>query len=116
MQSSRLRVSVEGSGAASVLRVTGDIDIITVAAWRNVVTQVVDAVAAPGVVVIEFDRASFLGLCAFTTLIEAAERCCRRGIELRLVGVPPSVSRISALRLWGTEWSVYPSVAAATVI
>jgi anti-anti-sigma factor len=111
--SSRLRVNVELCGAMTVLHVGGDVDISNVASWRCLLTAVSGATTAPGVLVIDIDPSSFLGLCAFTALADISEHCRDRGIDLRLVGTQPCIARVIALCQWDTELPVYPSLLTA---
>lgn len=110
---SRLRVHVERSDAAMVLRVGGDIDLSNLASWRCLLGEVSGATVAPGTLIIDIDPAGFLGLCAFTALADTAEDCRRRGINLRLVDTQPALARVIALCQWDDELPIYPSVLAA---
>jgi len=92
-QASRLLVTVERGEEVSVLRVGGQIDLTNVASWRVLLAAVSAATAADEALVVDLGATGFLGLCAFAALVETAEQCRDRGIDVRLVGTQPLLAR-----------------------
>jgi anti-anti-sigma factor len=52
------------------------------------------AAGSPGPLVVDISGLDFMGCCAYAALGEEAERCRRRGVEMRLVSSQPIVARI----------------------
>jgi anti-sigma B factor antagonist len=67
----------------ALLRVTGEVDMLTSPALRS---GVADALALqPQLLVIELNGIQFLGTSGLAALFEARDEASRRGVELRLV-------------------------------
>jgi anti-anti-sigma factor len=91
---STLRATTDRCGAAVVSNAGGEIDACTEHTWRHLVREAASGVTAPGPLVVDVTGLDFMGGCAFAVLAEEAQRCHRRGIELRLVSRQPIVTRI----------------------
>jgi anti-anti-sigma factor len=91
---STLRATTDRYGAAVVINAGGEIDACNEHAWRHLVSEAASGVTAPGPFVIDVTGLDFMGCCAFAVLAEEAQRCHRRGVELRLVSRQPIVARI----------------------
>lgn len=93
---SSLRATTERSGMAVIVNAGGELDASNEAIWRRLLTEAAAAVGPPGPLVIDTSGLDFMGCCAYAALAEEAERCRRRGIELRLVSNLAVVPRIVA--------------------
>lgn len=82
----------EHGGAARVVTVTGEVDVVTAPDLADCLTT---QLAAAQVVVVDLDGVRFLGSAGVAVLFEANELATRRGRELRLV----SPSRTAKLAL-----------------
>jgi anti-anti-sigma factor len=105
-----LRASSERSGTAVIVYTGGEVDAANEHTWRRLLGEAAAAVAAPGPLVIDTDGLEFMGCCAFTALAEQADRCRRRGIDLRPVSGKPITARIIAAGGLGPRLCVYPTV------
>ncbi|GFG64408.1 anti-sigma factor antagonist [Mycobacterium kubicae] len=93
---SRLRATTDRSGEAVVIHAGGEIDACNEQTWRHLVSEAAAGVTLPGVLVVDVRDVEFMGCCAFAVLAEEAQRCRRRGVEMRLVSATPVVARIVA--------------------
>jgi anti-anti-sigma factor len=84
-----LWASCERSGSAVIVYTGGEVDAANEHTWRRLLGEAASAVAAPGPLVIDTDGLDFMGCCAFTALAEEADRCRRRGLDLRPVSGKP---------------------------
>jgi anti-anti-sigma factor len=91
---STLRATTDRSGSAVLIYTGGEIDACNEETWRQLVSEAARSVTAPGPFVIDVTGLDFMGACAFAVLAEEAERCRRRGVEMRLVSRQPIVERI----------------------
>ena len=91
---SKLRATTDRCGAAVVINAGGEIDACNEHTWRHLVCEAASGVTVPGPLVVDVTGLDFMGGCAFAVLAEEAERCRRRGIELRLVSRQPIVARV----------------------
>jgi anti-anti-sigma factor len=91
---STLRATTDRCGAAVVINAGGEIDACNEHTWRHLVCEAASWVTVPGPLVVDVSGLDFMGGCAFAVLAEEAERCHRRGIELRLVSRQSIVARI----------------------
>ncbi|GBE65884.1 anti-sigma factor antagonist [Mycobacterium sp. MFM001] len=91
---STLRTTVERTGPAVIVHAGGEVDASNEATWRHLLSEAGAAAFPPGALVIDTSGLDFMGCCAFAVLAEEAERCRRRGVELRLVSNQPGVARI----------------------
>jgi anti-anti-sigma factor len=89
-----VRVVLERSGSALVVRAGGSVDASNVAVWRRLVGEAAAITAAPGPLIVDTSGLEFMAVCAFGVLIEEATRCRRRGIRLCLVSGQPIVGRV----------------------
>ncbi|HWF29490.1 MAG TPA: anti-sigma factor antagonist, partial [Mycobacterium sp.] len=91
---STLRATTDRCDAAVLINAGGEIDACNEHTWRHLVTEAASVVTPPGPLVVDLTGLDFIGCCAFAVLAEQAQRCDRRGIELRLVSRHPLVARI----------------------
>jgi anti-anti-sigma factor len=110
---STLRATTDRSGPAVLINAGGEIDACNEHTWRHLVSEAASVVTPPGPFVVDVTGLDFMGCCAFAVLAEEADRCHRRGIELRLVSRQPIVARIvDACRLNGVL-PIYPTADSA---
>jgi anti-anti-sigma factor len=93
---STLRTTSERAGLAVIVSAGGELDASNEATWRRLLSEAAAAAGPPGPLVVDLSGLDFIGCCAYAALAEEAERCRRRGVELRLVSNQPAVSRIIA--------------------
>ena len=91
---STLRATVQRNGPAVIIRAGGEIDASNEDTWRRLVTEAAAVAAPPGPLVVDVSGCDFMGCCAISVLADEAERCRRRGVELRLVSSDPDVARV----------------------
>ncbi len=109
-----LRTTVRREGSAVIVRVAGEVDAYNEHTWGRLMSEAAAAASPPGPLVVDIDGMDFIGCCAFATLAEEAQRCSRRGIDLRLVSREPSVARVvAASRLDAWLSPLHPTVHAA---
>jgi anti-sigma B factor antagonist len=77
-------------GSTRVLRASGEIDILSAPALRDVLLTALDAVPS---VVLDLSEVSFLGSSGLAVLVEAREQAQRDGRQLRLVRPSRIVAR-----------------------
>ena len=110
---STLRATADRSGPAVLIYAGGEIDACNEHTWRQLVSEAASVVTAPGPFVVDVTGLAFMGCCAFAVLVEEAERCRDRGIELRLVSCEPLVTRIVDACGLGGVLPVYPTADSA---
>ncbi|KAA8957641.1 anti-sigma factor antagonist [Mycobacterium sp.] len=93
---SNLRTITERSGPDVVLHAGGELDARNEATWRRLLREAAAAVSPPSTLVIDASGLDFMGCCAFAVLAEEAQRCRRRGVDLRLVSKEPTIARTVA--------------------
>lgn len=110
---STLRATTDRSGPAVLIHAGGEVDACNEHIWQQLVQEAASVVSAPGPFVVDVTGLDFMACCAFAVLAEEADRCHRRGVELRLVARQPVVGRI--IKACGLSGSlpVYPSVDSA---
>ena len=91
---STLRATTDRFGAAVLINAGGEIDACNEHTWRGLVSESAGVVIAPGPFVVDVSGLDFMGCCAFAVLAEEAQRCHRRGVELRLVSRQPVIARV----------------------
>jgi anti-anti-sigma factor len=91
---STLRMTTERSGLAVIVSAGGELDASNEATWRRLLNEAAAAAGPPGPLVVDISGLDFMGCCAYAALAEEAERCSRRGVQLRLVSNQPVVSRV----------------------
>jgi anti-anti-sigma factor len=91
---SKLRATTDRNGPAVLIHTGGEIDASNEDTWRQLVSEAAHLATAPGPFIVDVTGLDFMACCAFAVLAEEAERCQRRGIELRLVTRQPIVARI----------------------
>jgi anti-anti-sigma factor len=110
---STLRATTARSGPAVLIHTGGEIDACNEDTWRQLVSEAAHVVTPPGPFVVDITGLDFMACCAFAVLADEAERCKRRGVELRLVSRQPVVARIvKACGLSGVL-PIYPTTDAA---
>lgn len=93
---STLRATTERSGPAVIVSAGGELDASNEAVWRRLLSEAASAVGPPGLLVVDAGGLDFMGCCAYAALGEEAERCRRRGVEVRLVSNQAGVARVVA--------------------
>jgi anti-anti-sigma factor len=110
---STLRATTDRRGPAVLIYAGGEIDACNEHTWRHLVSEAASIVTTPGPLVVDVTGLDFMGCCAFAALADEAERCHRRGVELRLVSSQPVVARtVDACGLGGVL-PVYPTADSA---
>lgn len=110
---STLRATTDRSGLAVLINAGGEIDACNEHTWRHLVSEAASVVTPPGPFVVDVTGLDFMGCCAFAVLAEEAQRCHRRGIELRLVSRQPIVARIVDMCGLSGVLPVYPTADSA---
>jgi anti-anti-sigma factor len=110
---SNLRATTERSGDVVIVSAGGELDASNEATWRRLLSEAAAAAGPAGVLVIDTSSVDFMACCAYAALGEEAERCHRRGVEMRLVSNQPHVARILAACGLSTLLPVDNSVDAA---
>ncbi|BDB43280.1 MULTISPECIES: anti-sigma factor antagonist [Mycobacterium] len=110
---STLRATTDRSGQAVVIHAGGEIDACNERTWHRLVTEAATTATAPGPFVVDVTEVDFMACCAYAVLVEAAEQCHERGVELRLVSRAPIVARIVQACGLDSLLPIYPSVDAA---
>jgi anti-anti-sigma factor len=93
---STLRTTSERIGLAVIVSAGGELDASNEAIWRRLLSEAAAAAGSPGPLVVDVSGLDFIGCCAYAALAEEAERCRRRGVEVRLVSNQRVVSRVVA--------------------
>jgi anti-anti-sigma factor len=91
---STLRTTIERSDLAVIISAGGELDASNETTWRRLLSEAATAAGSPGPLVVDISGLDFMGCCAYAALGEEAERCRRRGVEMRLVSSQPIVARI----------------------
>ena len=91
---STLRTTIERSDLAVIVSAGGELDASNETIWRRLLSEAAMAAGSPGPLVVDISGLDFMGCCAYAALGEEAERCRRRGVEMRLVSSQPVVARI----------------------
>jgi len=91
---STLRTTIERSDLAVIVSAGGELDASNETTWRRLLSEAATAAGSPGPLVVDTSGLDFMGCCAYAALGEEAERCRRRGVEMRLVSSQPIVARI----------------------
>jgi anti-anti-sigma factor len=91
---STLRTTIERSDLAVIVSAGGELDASNETTWRRLLSEAATAAGSPGPLVVDVSGLDFMGCCAYAALGEEAERCRRRGVEMRLVSSQPIVARI----------------------
>jgi anti-anti-sigma factor len=91
---STLRTTIERSDLAVIVSAGGELDASNETIWRCLLSEAATAAGSPGPLVVDISGLDFMGCCAYAALGEEAERCRRRGVEMRLVSSQPIVARI----------------------
>ncbi|GAB3028739.1 anti-sigma factor antagonist [Mycobacterium bourgelatii] len=91
---STLRAVTRRNNSAVVICAGGEIDAANEHTWRRLVREAAAIATAPGPFVVDINDVAFMGCCAFAALADEAQRCRRRGVELRVVSLDPGVQRV----------------------
>ncbi|MGF2944591.1 anti-sigma factor antagonist [Mycobacterium sp. Lab-001] len=108
-----LRATTDRIDGAVLVNAGGEVDASNELTWRRLIVEAGGVVSAPGPLVVDVTGFEFMGCCAFAVLADEAQRCRRRGIELRLVSRAPLVARIVEACELGGELPLYPTADAA---
>ena len=110
---STLRATTDRRGAAVIISAGGEVDACNEGTWRHLVSEAAGVVTTPGQLVVDVTGLDFMGCCTFAVLAHEAERCRRRGVELRLVSHQPIVARIVDACGLSHALHIYPTVDSA---
>lgn len=110
---STLRATTDRDGAAVLIHAGGEVDACNEHTWRHLLSEAATSVPASGLLVVDVTDLDFMGCCAFAALAEEADRCRRRGVELRLVSSYSTVARIVAACGLSHILPAFPTVDAA---
>lgn len=117
---STLRATTERNGPVVIVSARGELDASNEAVWRRLLNEAAAAASAPGPLVVDTSGLDFMACCAYAALGEEAERCRRRGVDMRLVSNQPAVSRILAAcglsELLPVEHSVDAALSASALV
>ncbi|WP_422594733.1 anti-sigma factor antagonist [Mycobacterium sp.] len=117
---STLRATTERNGPVVIVSAGGELDASNEAVWRRLLNEAAAAASAPGPLVVDTSGLDFMACCAYAALGEEAERCRRRGVDMRLVSNQPAVSRILAAcglsELLPVEHSVDAALSASALV
>lgn len=91
---STLRATTQRSGTVVIVRAGGEVDASNEHIWQRLVGEAAAVASEPGPFVVDVNGLGFMGCCAFAALAAEAERCRRRGVELRLVSCDSNVARV----------------------
>jgi anti-anti-sigma factor len=110
---STLRATTDRCGAAVLINAGGEVDACNEHTWRHLVSEAASVVTPPGPFVVDLTGLDFMGCCAFAVLAEQAQRCRRRGIQLRLVSRQRIVARIVDVCGLSRVLPIYPTADSA---
>jgi anti-anti-sigma factor len=110
---STLRATTDRRGNSLLIYAGGEIDACNERTWRHLVSEAASLVTPPGSLIVDVTGLDFMGCCAFAALADEAERCQRRGVELRLVSSQPVVARIVDACGLSRVLHVYPTADSA---
>jgi anti-anti-sigma factor len=110
---STLRATTDRSGPAVIIYAGGEVDACNEDTWRHLVGEAAKQVNPPGPFVVDVSGLDFMGCCAFSVLAEEAERCRKRGVDLRVASHQPIVARIIEACGLSGELPVYPTADSA---
>lgn len=98
---------------ATVLAVSGDLDLVTVGAFTVRFGEVLHACPA-ALVVVDLSRVRFLAAAGLSALMAARDAARSHGIAVRLVVTQPAVLRPLEITALNTELPIFDSVTNAT--
>ena len=107
-------VDVRRAEGASVIRLSGEIDMLTTPTLRAKVTE--ELAGEPSVLVLDMLGVEFLGSSGLALLVEALEESRTRQIALRLVANSRPVSRPLQATGLTDLFEMYPSVEDALAV
>jgi anti-anti-sigma factor len=110
---SSLRAITDRRGSAVTVYVGGEIDAANVPTFRHLLREAAAAASSPGPVVVDIGGLDFMGCCAVTALAEEADRCRRRGVDVRLVSQEPIVARMLTAGGLSSRLDLYPDIDSA---
>ena len=101
-------VDVQRSNGTSVIRLSGEIDMLTTPALRAKVNE--ELQGGPSVLVLDMLSVDFLGSSGLALLVEALDESRNRDVALRLVANSRPVSRPLQATGLTDLFSLYPSL------
>jgi anti-anti-sigma factor len=108
-----LRAIAQRDGSTVTVYAGGEVDAANEHSWQQLLREAASATPPPGPLVIDTDGLDFMGCCAFTALVEEADRCHSRGIRMCVVSCKPTVRRIITASGLGSRLPVYPDAGTA---
>lgn len=91
--SNALKATIQHHDSAVIIHARGEIDAANEHTWQDLVTKAAAATTAPEPLVVNLNGLDFMGCCAVAVLAHEAERCRRRGVDVRLVSRDRAVAR-----------------------
>lgn len=101
-------IEVERTDGSSVIRLTGEIDMLTTPALRAKVNE--ELQGGPSVLILDMLSVEFLGSSGLALLVEALDESRNRDVSLRLVANSRPVSRPLQATGLTDLFALYPSV------
>ena len=101
-------IEVERAAGSSVIRLSGEIDMLTTPALRAKVNE--ELQGGPSVLVLDMLSVEFLGSSGLALLVEALDESRSRDVSLRLVANSRPVSRPLQATGLTDLFALYPSV------
>lgn len=94
-----LQVDQRVEGTAMILRAVGEVDAASVAVLSDQLVHAVEAVTAPGPVVLDLRAVEFLGSAGMAMLIAIHHRCQDQRVGFRVLAGPFVTRRLELLGL-----------------
>lgn len=111
--SNALKATIQHHDSAVIIHARGEIDAANEHTWQDLVTKAAAATTAPEPLVVNLNGLDFMGCCAVAVLAHEAERCRRRGVDVRLVSRDRAVARIIHACGYGDVLPVHPTTESA---
>jgi len=105
-----MAVKVREEGGATVVALSGDVDLDSSPGVRTVL---LDCVGAKQTVLVDMSDVSYIDSSGVASLVEAYQSARRRNANFALVAVSESAMRVLALARLDRVFSIHPSVADA---
>jgi anti-anti-sigma factor len=110
---SKLRAVTQRGDAAVIVSAGGEIDACNESTWRQLVVQAASVASSAALLIVDLTGLEFVSCGAFQVLVDEAEQCRRRGVEMRLVSQRSMVTRIVKACGFGDVLPVHATVDSA---
>jgi anti-anti-sigma factor len=108
-ENSTLRAAVQSIDSAVIVYAGGEIDACNEDSWRLLLAEASAFASAPQLFIVDVNSVDFMSCSSYQALADEADRCRARGIDLCLVSLDSSVSRIVAACGLGDVLTVHAS-------